>query len=157
MTENQVLQTSYADGSCVGSRCWLPGNKRPRSEPMDWIFANPRLGGRLPYNPWNAQQRYIRPIAEAMGLGKGIGWHTFRHTYSSMLRELRVDVKVQQELLRHPDIRTTLNVYTQAVSEDLRQAKSKVVSFVLPARGRIEGGSVPRTGFWRREWDSNAL
>jgi site-specific recombinase XerD len=28
-----------------------------------------------------------------------------------MLRQLGVDVKVQQELLRHADIRTTLNVY----------------------------------------------
>jgi len=45
-------------------------------------------------------------------LGEGIGWHTFRHSYSSMLRDLQVDVKVQQELLRHADIRTTLNVYT---------------------------------------------
>jgi len=54
-------------------------------------------------------------------------WHTFRHTYSSLLRELGVDVKVQQELLRHSDIRTTLNIYTQ----QLRQANSQVVRTLL--------------------------
>jgi hypothetical protein len=34
-----------------------------------------------------------------------------------MLRQLGVDLNVQQELLRHADLRTTMNVYTQAVSE----------------------------------------
>jgi len=58
-------------------------------------------------------------------------WHTFRHTYSSLLRELGVDVKVQQELLRHSDIRTTLNIYTQAVPQQLRQANSQVVRTLL--------------------------
>ena len=58
-------------------------------------------------------------------------WHTFGHSYSSMLRQLGVDVKVQQELLRHADIRTTINVYTQAVSEQKRAAHSRVVRMVL--------------------------
>ena len=48
-----------------------------------------------------------------------------------MLRQLGVDLKVQQELLRHADIRTTMNVYTQAVSEQKRAAHSKVVQMVL--------------------------
>jgi integrase len=56
----------------------------------------------------------------------------FRHTYSTLLRSVGVDVKVQQELLRHADIQTTLNVYTQAVSEAKRDANSKVVRMVLP-------------------------
>ena len=61
------------------------------------------------------------------------GGHTFRHSYSTLLRCLEVDVKVQQELLRHADIRTTMNMYTQAVPEALREANSKVVRMVLPA------------------------
>jgi hypothetical protein len=31
---------------------------------------------------------------------------------SSMLRQLGVDVKVRPELLRHADVRTTMNIYT---------------------------------------------
>ena len=34
-----------------------------------------------------------------------------------------VDLKVQQELLRHSDIRTTMNIYTQAVSDAMREAQ----------------------------------
>jgi integrase len=100
----------------------------------DWVFASPHRSGALPYRPWGIQQHHIQPAGVAAGLGKGIGWHTFRHSYSTLLRQLGVDVKVQQELLRHADIRTTLNVYTQGVAEDLRAANSKVVRLVLPSK-----------------------
>jgi integrase len=101
----------------------------PTAAGEDWVFPNPDTG-----RPWWAhqiQQHYIRKAAQkALGID-GVGWHTFRHTYSSMLRHLRVDVKVQQELLRHADIRTTMNTYTQAMREDLRIANSRVVRMVL--------------------------
>jgi integrase len=98
----------------------------------DWVFASPYQNGKLPYRPWGIQQRRIKAAGEHAGIGKGLGWHTFRHSYSTLLRHLRVDVKVQQDLLRHADIRTTLNVYTQGVPDDLREANSKVVRMVLP-------------------------
>ncbi len=41
-------------------------------------------------------------------------------------------MKVQQELMRHADIRTTMNLYTDSFSEDLRVAHSMVVRQVLP-------------------------
>jgi len=45
-----------------------------------------------------------------------------------------VDVKVQQELLRHAHIRATMNIYTQAVPRAMREAHSKVVKMLLPMR-----------------------
>ena len=80
---------------------------------------------------------------KAAELGEGIGWHTFRHAYSCMLRQLGVDVKVQQELLRHADMSTTLNVYTQAVSEQKRSAHSSVGRIVLPVK---IGNEIKTTG-----------
>jgi integrase len=68
---------------------------------------------------------------EKVGAGR-LGWHAFRHTYSSLLNEHGTDVKVQQELLRHADIRTTMNIYTRAVPERLRTANSKLVRLLLP-------------------------
>ncbi len=47
---------------------------------------------------------------------------------------VQVDLKVQQELLRHSDIRTTMNIYTQAVPDAMREANSRVVEMVLPTR-----------------------
>ena len=92
--------------------------------------------------------RQIKPAAAAAQLGSDIGWHRFRHTYSSMLRQLGVDLKVQQELLRHADIRTTMNVYTQAVSEQKRSAHSSVVRLVLPLTKTVEAQATGHLWAW---------
>lgn len=97
----------------------------------DWVFASPQKAGEAPLRSTAVLEDHIKPAVVSAGLGGRVGWHTFRHTYSSMLRQLGVDVKVQQELLRHADIRTTMNVYTQAVSEQKRAAHSSVVRMVL--------------------------
>jgi endonuclease/exonuclease/phosphatase family metal-dependent hydrolase len=78
----------------------------------------------------NILQRHLRPAALRSGIGK-IGWHTFRHSYSTMLRGAGADIKVQQELLRHSTIQSTMNIYTQAVSEQKRAANSMVVGILF--------------------------
>jgi integrase len=100
----------------------------------DWVFASSQKAGELPFRSTSMLATQIKPAAAIAKLGTNVGWHTFRHTYSSMLRQLGVDIKVQQELLRHADIRTTLNVYTQAVSDQKRSAHSSVVRMVLPTK-----------------------
>ena len=100
------------------------------SRGTDWVFANTQTG--MPWWPSRIVEHWLRPAGIKAGIGH-IGWHTFRHSYATLLRFLEVDVKVQQELLRHADIRTTMNIYTQAVPEALREANSKVVRMVLPA------------------------
>jgi hypothetical protein len=93
--------------------------------------GNPDTG--KPFWPGRIQENRLVPAAKKAGLGR-IGWHTFRHSHSSLLHALGVDLKVQQELLRHADIRTTMNIYTHAVPAALRKANSKVVRLVLPAQ-----------------------
>jgi integrase len=75
---------------------------------------------------------HLIPAAEKAGIDR-IGWHTFCHTYSTLLHAYGTDMKVQQELLRHSDIRTTMNFYTHTVSPGLLEANSKVARMVLPA------------------------
>jgi integrase len=64
--------------------------------------------------------------------GKTIGWHNFRHSLATNLRAMGVDVKVAQELLRHANVRTTLDIYTRAVSQQKRDANAQVVEMMLP-------------------------
>ncbi len=71
---------------------------------------------------------YIRPAAGKCGISKEFGWHTFRHTYSTLLRAVGADIKVMQELLRHASSRVTMDTYTQAVTSAKRLAQSAVVS-----------------------------
>jgi integrase len=54
-------------------------------------------------------RKKIHPVAKKLGTNKRIGWHTFRHSYSSILRSLGTDIKVQQDLLRHSSARLTLD------------------------------------------------
>ena len=70
---------------------------------------------------------HLKPAAAKVGIGN-IGWHTFRHTYSTLLHALGTLPAVQKELLRHADIQTTMNVYTQAIPAEKREAASKVAS-----------------------------
>jgi len=104
----------------------------PNASDTAWLFPSPYGTGR-PRWPWTIQRTHLLPAGMRAGLGR-IGWHTFRHSYSTLLRSVGVDLKVQQELLRHADIRTTMNVYTQAVPEAMRKANSRVVEMVLPTR-----------------------
>jgi len=88
----------------------------------------------------------IRQAGLAAGLGDAIGWHVFRHTYRTWLDETGAPMKVQRELMRHSDIRTTFNTYGQALSSSKREANSKVVGMVIrePRKGaQGDSGSVP--------------
>ena len=56
--------------------------------PDDWVFASRHSQGRLPYWGQAILRRYLRPAARELGIEKRFGWHTFRHTYSTLLRSV---------------------------------------------------------------------
>jgi site-specific recombinase XerD len=86
-------------------------------------------------------KRYIRPAARKAGIHKRIGWHTFRHTFGTLLKANGEDVKTVQELLRHTNSRITLEVYTQAVISLKQAAQSNVVRMMLPNVGTAGKGN----------------
>jgi integrase len=61
----------------------------------------------------------------------GVGWHTFRHTYRSWLDDTGAPIGVQQKLMRHAQVSTTMNVYGNALMTAKREANSKVVKMAL--------------------------
>ncbi len=100
-------------------------------QPEDWVFASEWQNGKMP--PWanTLLSRFLAPSAKKANISKRIGWHTFRHTYSTLLKANGEDVKVVQELMRHANFQTTMNVYTRAVTSAKRQAQSRVVDVLL--------------------------
>ncbi|HWR35032.1 MAG TPA: site-specific integrase [Clostridia bacterium] len=99
----------------------------PKS-PGDWVFPSP-FTDRC-YHAGPIQQDYIRPAGKKAG-GVSVGWHTFRHTYRTWLDATGAPVGVQQKLLRHADIGTTMK-YGNALMESKRDANSKVVRMARP-------------------------
>jgi len=105
--------------------------------PEAWLFQSP-VTGRL-YHQESIQQHHIRKAGRQAGLGEGIGWHTFRHSYRSWMDDTGAPMSVQKELMRHASIQTTMNVYGKAMTDSKRQANSKVVAMVL--KGNISDKS----------------
>jgi len=101
------------------------------STPDDWVFASPRRKGKRPRRPEGVLSKIIRPAAVRAGIKKRIGWHTFRHTYSSTLVANGENLKVVQELMRHASSRFTLEVYTQAKARAKRDAQQRMRAGIL--------------------------
>jgi integrase len=116
---------------------WRKGVRYTSEE--DWVFASNRYRGRRPYWGQAILRKYIRPAAQRVGIQKRFGWHTFRHTYSTLLRSVGTEFKVMQELLRHLTLRSTLDVYTQAITPAKHAAQAAVVSLVFSSGAN--GGS----------------
>jgi len=109
----------------------------PYKKPSDYVWATDanRAGAKRGKQPvWlsTVMRDHIQPVARELGINKKLSWHTFRHTFSSILKANGEDVKVVQELLRHATSRMTLDTYTQALSPDKRAAQSKVVDMIRP-------------------------
>jgi integrase len=79
-------------------------------------------------------RHHILPVARRLCVNKRIGWHTFRHTYSTLLRSTGAELKIMQELLRHSTIRVTLDTYTKAVTTEKRSAQEPVVALLFPQK-----------------------
>ena len=80
-----------------------------------------------------------------IGIHKKTGWHTFRHSFGTLLKANGEDVKTVQELLRHANSRITLEVYTHAVNSNKRAAQSKVVRMMVPDVGQTREEKYPQT------------
>jgi integrase len=55
-----------------------------------------------------------------------------RHSYRSWLDAVGTSIAVQQKLMRHADVRTTMNIYGDVVTDEMAQAALKVVRLAIP-------------------------
>jgi len=107
----------------------------PYKKPSDYVWATDAncagaKRGKQPVWLSTVMRDYIQPAARKVGINKKMSWHTFRHTFSTLLNGNGEDVKVVQELLRHSTAKMTLDTYTQALSPQKRAAQSKVIGMI---------------------------
>jgi integrase len=112
----------------------LDWKRQAPASPEDWVFSNPLTC--QPYYASEIQKDYLRPAGRRVGLevngqSVNLGWHTFRHTYRSLLDATGAPIGVQQKLMRHAQVSTTMDVYGNALMESKREANSKVVGLLL--------------------------
>lgn len=75
------------------------------------LYINPRI-----------VDGYIRGMRKKLHLSKDFCFHSFRHSCASNLVKSGVDVATASKILRHANITTTLDVYTDAKQEDMKGA-----------------------------------
>jgi integrase len=98
-------------------KAWKQVTQFPTQE--DLLFASPVQIGRLPWSyPW--VQRVFQKAAADAGVGT-LGTDTMRRTYRSWLDAVGTGLAVQQKLMRHADIGTTMNIYGDVVTDDMTQ------------------------------------
>jgi integrase len=77
---------------------------------------------------------YFRAAARKAGVvapPRTFGFHTFRRTLAPVLVKMKVDVKTVQELLRHQNLRTTLELYAKSMSEDKLRAQGMFLELLF--------------------------
>jgi len=79
---------------------------------------------------------HIRPAAVEAGVLKQdddrrFGFHNLRHSLASFLVRTNTDPKTVQALLRHSDVRTTLQLYAHSVTADRLAAQGEMLQAIL--------------------------
>jgi integrase len=98
----------------------------------DWVFASPGRGriGTLPWSADSVGDAY-KKAATAAGIGH-VSTHAMRHTFRSWLDAVGSSIATQQKLMRHADVRTTMNVYGRIVTDAMSVAAGKVARLAVP-------------------------
>ncbi len=81
-------------------------------------------------NPLNLDllaREVIRPIFEAEKI-PWYGWHAFRRGLATNLHRLGVSDKVIQQILRHANVTSTINIYVKMVTRDAEEAMKRLES-----------------------------
>ncbi|MGD0737694.1 MAG: tyrosine-type recombinase/integrase [Terracidiphilus sp.] len=99
----------------------------------NWIFASLIKLGRLPYSYTGVWRELVR-ASDAAKIGH-LGTHSFRHTHRSWLDAVGTSIAVQQKMMRHADIRTTMNIYGDVVTDEMTTAGVKVSQLAFQGNG----------------------
>jgi integrase len=110
------------------------------NSPRGYVFQTPY--GK-PLNLDALARKVIRPALKTAKI-PWYGWHAFRRGLATNLHRLGVSDKVIQQILRHANVTTTMNIYVKMVSRDAEDAmktlESKCAAVVL--QPRLENASV---------------
>jgi integrase len=111
----------------------------PYSQSGDWVFASSKCKGKQPRVANMLVEHHLRPAALKAGVLRKdekvrFGFHNLRHSLASFLVRTKTDPKTVQALLRHSDVKTTLQLYAHSISEDRMAAQGQVLEAILQSK-----------------------
>jgi len=117
-------------------------DRTPYGKDGDFVFPSFRLKGKKPLSASIMVQKYLRPAAVKAGVLRAeervrFGFHNFRHSLASALVKLKCDPKTVQGILRHEDVRTTMQLYVQSDQESKLEAQGKFLELLLGGKAHL--------------------
>jgi integrase len=122
-SQESQKQMNIDSGLLEVLKIWKQTTQFSKNE--DWIFASPFQLGRLPYSYDQVWRAFNKASAGTFST------HSMRHSYRSWLDAVGTPIAVQQKPMRHSDIRITMNIYGDVVTDEMSLAHSKVVGLAL--------------------------
>lgn len=109
----------------------------------DWVFPSFKLKGRQPRVANMLVSDHLRPAAVRAGViieGDKARWgyHNLRHSLASFLVQTGKDPKTVQTMLRHADIKTTLQIYAHSRNEDRMAAQGDLLTAFFAPASRVQ-------------------
>ena len=134
-----------------GRQCWLSSELTEhlkgfiptvKASPAGLLFPS-RRG--TPLNQKNLLRRKLKPMLAALGVEAraGLGFHSLRHTNSTIMDSEAVPLAVRQKRLGHADASTTLNYYTEPITADEKKLVDKLGAMLSPGAEPAESTSTP--------------
>jgi integrase len=133
-TQNSNKPLPVADYVARELKTWR--EKSQYNSPEDFVFASHSQKGKLPISPNYLVQKIIRPAATRAKIIKRITWHTFRHTFSTLLIANGEDMKVR------PGVDATWHRsyhcgdLFSAISKVKRRAQKRIVRMILAGKDK---------------------
>jgi integrase len=138
--EKQFTHEAWADLKTVNSRRRVPIAKELLKEltlhrariPGLLVFPGP-CGAPLRYHNWHS--RVWAPLLKRSGVSGN--FHMLRHFFVLAMLQAGVNVKVAQTLAGHHSAAFTLDVYADALPQQMDEAGEKVADVIIAASGSI--------------------
>jgi integrase len=116
------------------------------SGPEHFVFPSTKLEGKQPRTASIIVEDYLRPAAARAGVlaskvengeliecdPRRFGFHNLRHSIASLLVNAGEDPKTAQALLRHSDVKTTLQLYVHSDPAATLAAQERILAMILP-------------------------
>ena len=100
--------------------------KRAGSQTQAVFYSHHRSNDGKPRTRKNVVGNDFKPVLRKLGIpSDNTGLHAFRRGLATQLVEKPVPVTVQQNQLRHADVRTSLKIYAHLIPQSQRDAMEK--------------------------------
>jgi integrase len=114
----------------------------PFAKATDFVFPSLKFDGKVPLRASTFVADHLRVAAKAVGVeigeGQRFGLHNLRHSLSNwLINKGKVDPETVQGVLRHANVKTTLDLYSQEDSDETRTAQGSFLSAMGMRSGAV--------------------